>query len=151
MAQQLSMLESGWREALQVWNTQRAAQLEDGRRDLLRFALDITRRIVGELPERNPELVLGQVAQAMELLADRTRLRIRINGEDMNLLEGHLPGILAEAGIEADARIEQDESVPRGSCLLITPDGQVDGRFGTQLDRIVEGLLPELKDEEQSA
>lgn len=151
MAEQLAMLESGWREALKAWNVQRASQLEDGRRDLLRFALDITRRIVGELPGRNHELVLGQVAQAMELLADRTRLRIRVNGEDMALLERHIPAILAEAGVEGDARIEPDESVPRGSCLLVTPDGQVDGRFDTQLDRIVEGLLPELKDEEHSS
>lgn len=150
MVARLQQLEQGWVEALQTWNTQRITQAEEARRDLLRFAMTITRRIVGRMPSYDEELVLGQVAQAIELLAERTRLRIRVHPDDAALLETHLGRILASAGIEDDATIEPDETVGCGQCVICSPEGEIDGRFETQLDRIISGLLPELADTENS-
>ena len=149
LCEQLKAIEASWIAALQDWNTRRSVQLEEGRRDLLQFAVKIAERIVGRLPEYNSQQVLEQVFEAMDLLIDRTKLTVRIHPLDSALVKSHLPGILEHFGSESDAHITADPKVSRGGCIVWTPDGEVDGRLETQLARIVNEMLPELNEDEK--
>ena len=144
----LEALQQGWTDALSDWNTRRNQQLEEGRRDVLAFSLAIAERVVGQIAACEPERVKDQVAEAIRLVFDRTRLRIRVHPRDSAFMKAHLPDILAQFGTESDARIKADPTVSRGGCIVSTPDGEVDARLETQLSRIVQGVLPEMTAEE---
>ncbi len=149
-SEQLKSVENGWSAALTDWNTQREFQLESSRRDLLRFSIAIAERIVGTLAHCEPERVRTQVENALVLLIDRTRLVIRVNPEDCELVESDLPALLSSLGTDGDVRVEADSGIDRGGCIVSNPDGQIDARLKTQLDRIVQGLLPELAEDANS-
>lgn len=148
LAEQLKTIEQAWVAALEDWNARRAAQLEEGRRDLLRFSLAIAERIVGRMPQHDATRVRDQVSEAIDLLIDRTKLTVRVHPRDSSMVKSHLPGILSQLGAGSDATLKADPSVTRGGCIVSTPDGEVDGQLETQLERIVEGVLPELNDHE---
>jgi flagellar assembly protein FliH len=144
LSSRLEVIDESWAASLKEWNLQRTQQLEEGRRDLLRFSLAIARRIVGRLPELDPSCVEQQVSEAIDLLFDRTQLTIRVHPRDSSLVKSSLPKILGELGAGSDARIKADPTVGRGGCVVCAPDGEIDARLETQLSRIIDGLLPEV-------
>lgn len=145
---ELASLNEAWREALDEWKARRETQYEEGRRDLLQLALGIAERIVMSMPKHDVEVARRQVDASIELLLDRTDLRIRVNPADTAMLEEHLPLMLEAMSGASKASIESDESISRGGCIISTPDGDVDARLEEQLSHIARTLFPELSEEE---
>ena len=149
-SENLNVLNTGWSAALADWNSQREFQIESARKDLLRFSIAIAEKIVGAIPQCEPERVQTQVEQALSLLIDRSRLRIRVHPEDCSLVEENLPSLLSLLGNDGDVVVEADAAIERGGCIVGNPDGEIDARLETQLTRIVHGLLPELMEDDHS-
>lgn len=144
---EFSALNESWAEALAEWKRNRSIQREEGRRDLLRLSLGIAERVLRRLPKHDPTLIVEQVAAAIDLLLDRTTLTIRMNPEDRPLLEAHLPALLAATDADLEATLEEDASIARGGCVVSTPEGDVDARLGTQIERLTQALFPELTED----
>ena len=146
----LKAIDSGWSAALADWNSRREFQIESARKDLLRFSIAIAEKIIGAVPHCEPERVQTQVENAVSLLIDRSRLRIRVHPADCSLVEESLPALLSLLGNEGDVVVEADPEISRGGCIVSNPDGEIDARLETQLTRIVHGLLPELMEDDHS-
>ncbi len=150
---QLAALCQGWSESLESIRAAREGLREEARRDLLRLAIAISERVLGRLPAYDPTLVVGQVDAAIEMLAGATRLRIRINPDDLSIVERHL-GDAARAIADAsdiDLSLETDPAVLPGGCVVSAGDGEIDARLDAQMGRIVRGLFPELVDDVEDA
>ncbi|CAN5705631.1 hypothetical protein BH11PLA1_BH11PLA1_08950 [soil metagenome] len=147
----LSGVENAWRAALTEFVGAREAMLADARRDLLALACEIARRVVGRVVTSEPEIVREQLARALALVQRPTRVRVTVHPEAAALAAEALPALAKELSAAEHAEIVADAAAPRGACVVrLSGDsaagtsgaGEIDASLETQLERIVEALVP---------
>jgi flagellar biosynthesis/type III secretory pathway protein FliH len=146
MNDRLSAISEGWTTALEQILQSRELLRDEARRDLLRLALAIAERVLGRLPAHDPTIIVDQVEAAIAMLSGATRLRVRVNPDDLEMIERHFAGAVAgiRAASDLDVRMESDETIIRGGCVVSAGDGEIDSRLDQQISRIVHGVFPEL-------
>jgi flagellar biosynthesis/type III secretory pathway protein FliH len=144
----LAAIADGWDAALQAFLAGREQLREEARRDLVRLAIAIAERVVGQVPEHDPTVITGQIDGAVDMLSGATRLLVRVNPDDHAIAESHFakPCRTIEASSGVDVVLEEDPTIVRGGCVVSAGDGEVDARLDAQMGRIVKGLFPELLD-----
>jgi flagellar assembly protein FliH len=131
-----------WLEQVGRFAEERERLLEDSRRELLSFALEIARRVVQRTIEVDETVCIDQVAEALSLLGRPRTIHISISPDDRDVLERALPDLLEKAHLTEGVELVENDEIPRGGCLVSTVDGTVDARIETQLVRITQALLP---------
>jgi len=144
---QLEQLCQSWTDALSHWETKRNEMLLAAREDVLAFAVAMGEKIVFRTLEVDCSIIEDQLAEALSLLSQPSSVMISINPQDRTLVEEVLPDLLRNASQCKQAIIRDDEAITRGGCVLSTAGGAVDATIETQLDRIVEAILPWMRDE----
>ncbi len=141
---QLQKLESAWLATLAKFEAERDTMLVEARQDVIRLAA-----LMGELATKRvlkiePDRVLAQVESVLALLVKPTRLTLVIHPDDAAMLRDALPGLCAKYTAAMHVEIAGDSQLGRGSCIARTaPGGEIDASIKTQLERIVDALLPE--------
>lgn len=139
----IGALIEAWAEALSVFMERRERMLLDARQDVVRLACEIAARATGRIIEIDPSTVCDQMAEILELVSARTRLRVRVCGDDEVLLNEALPGLLARLEKEAHVELIVDPAVHRGSCVAMTErNGVIDASIETKLSRLIGSILP---------
>jgi flagellar assembly protein FliH len=130
--------EAGVREMMRV----RRQDVERMETETVRLALAIAKKIIGH--ETSHGEVIGQVVRAaMEKVTDPRHLVLRLNPEDVDMVNGFKGELLPEEDFGSDLRIEADEGIQRGGCIIETHLGDVDARIENQI-KIVEAQLIDL-------
>lgn len=107
------------------------AQIADS---VLELAVIIARRIVGEALQVRPELLLGVVREALQLLGHaRTPGRLLLHPDDARLVREHLGEQCAAGGWS----VIEDAAVARGGCRLASADGELDATLATRWQRVL--------------
>jgi len=109
--------------------------LEAAELQLVELALAIARKIVGEELRITPELVVEVVAHAIDEAKEKGEHTIRLNPEDIALLQPYLPRAAIEAG-GSEWQLQPDESLQRGDCVIETAYGTIDARIETQFEEL---------------
>lgn len=151
----LAGLQSAWDAALVKFVGQRQQLLEDARRDVLRLACLIAVRVTKRAIELDPTIVQAQLDAVLALVMRPTRLRVRVHPADAALAKDALPALMTKYAAAADVEIVADAGVSRGSCVAglsevegggadaqTSASGEIDASIQTQLDRIIDTLLP---------
>lgn len=129
---------------------QQAAEALKAERDhwLLRWeraAVELGLAIAEKLLRTNlavqPELAEGMIAEALQLAAGQTQLRIFWNPDDLTRLGDRAPQIVHSLTACATAELIADPTVRPGGCRIETRHGEIDARLETMLQRIAEELL----------
>jgi flagellar biosynthesis/type III secretory pathway protein FliH len=141
MRSALQSITGSWRDALEELIDRRERMASDARRDLVALAAEIARRVVKRSIELDGTLVVDQVRAALELVMRRTRLVLAVHPDDRALVEGALPDLTTRFGESAHVELTTDDSLSRGSCVIGTEHGRIDGEVEAQLDRMVEAML----------
>ena len=148
---ELSRLETAWRSALADFEACREDMVQGALRDVLRLAALIAGRVTKRTIELDPLVVRDQLAAVLAVVARPTELVLRINPDDRAIVEYALPGLMAAMPAIRHAELADDADIERGGCVARTRadtktgdagGGEIDARIGTQLERIVEMLLP---------
>lgn len=148
----LDRLSGAWGEALVAFIGAREHVLASAQRDVLRLAAMIAGRVVKRAVGLNPGVVKDQIAAAIGLVLRPTRLVIAVSPSDAELARAAVPALMArtaQAPGGQHAEVVEDPSLEPGSCVvrlgemeLGVPGGVVDASIGTQLERMVEAMLP---------
>lgn len=112
----------------------RTAALSAAEADAVALAVEVAGRIVHKNVEADRQLALGTVREALRRVADRTRLTIRVNPEDLALVAEHRAEWVEMVGASGVVDVVADRRVPRGGTEVISPSGIVDARLGSMLD-----------------
>lgn len=148
----LDRLAGAWGEALVSFVGAREHVLASAQRDVLRLVAMIAGRVIKRAVELNPGVVKDQIAAAIGLVLRPTRLVIAVSPGDASMAREAVPALMARwapspAGEHAE--VVEDPSLGPGSCVvrlgdmeLGVPGGVVDASIGTQLERMVEAMLP---------
>lgn len=139
----LAALERNWTRALEQLAQQREQMLQESRREVISLALEIARRVVKREVECDRALAERQLASVLELLAFPTRLSVRINPRDRDVLERALPGLLSKFPLAQHAELVDDASVEPGGCVArAAGGGWIDARVQTMIDRVCDAVAP---------
>lgn len=101
---------------------------------IMELAFAIAQKIIKKETEMDNDILKNIFAEVLnEINSDTQRLEIKVNPADIEFANASLPEIVEERKLSARIIISQDESVEKGSCLLIANNGVIDANFKTQL------------------
>lgn len=149
----LAGLATGWESALQTFEAERDGMLRSAQRDVLRLALLIAERITKRAIATDPQVAVAQLEAVLGVIVRPTELVVRINPEDREAINAALPALTARFSQARHVELRDDPALMRGSCIAETrtpgaagaaalSPGEIDASIDTQIDRIVEALLP---------
>ena len=114
--------------------------LQQWERSVVKVAEAIAAQAIArQLPEMI-DVPLRLLREALELGTGSTSVRIRLNTDDYETLRPQMDILIREMTRSVPTEIVSDISVSPGGCILETPQGTIDNRIETRLDRIQEEL-----------
>jgi flagellar biosynthesis/type III secretory pathway protein FliH len=128
-------------DAVQADQYARADRLEAHAVDL---ALFLAEKIVGGALAVEPERVVEAVRGALRGIVERERVTVLVHPEDLELVRDSIDSVRASLGGIEHCVVEAERRVSRGGAVVRTPDGDVDARVETKLQRareVVEAAL----------
>ncbi len=146
---ELDRLAASWQGALEEFAAQRQTLLNHAHTDILRLAALIAERVVKRTITLDPSVVTDQVRAVLAAVTRPTELLLRVHPDDLEIARAAMPDLLRAFEMVKGAEIVGDASLPRGSCVAAARSGaggigggEIDASIHTQLDRIVEALIP---------
>lgn len=114
----------------------------EAEQDCVTLSSLIARRVLRAEIQSEPAVIQRAARAALDLVADRSRLRISVHPEDMEEMRRILPELAAWA--EEDAfQVVEDETLERGGCLLETGFGTINATVSEQCN-VIEKALDEV-------
>ena len=109
--------------------------------DILEISVEIARKIIKKELEQDPQAIITMILEVMENLSkDETKIIIRVNPMQADLVREELPKALSAKGTEARITVTADDSVETGGCVFLTSNGIIDAGLDTQLEILKEAL-----------
>jgi flagellar assembly protein FliH len=128
-------------EAVQADQYARADRLE---RHAVDLALFLAEKVIGGALAVEPERVVEAVRGALRGIVERERVTVLVHPEDLELVRDSMDELRASLGGISHCVVEAERRVARGGAVVRTPDGDVDARVETKLQRareVVEAAL----------
>ena len=94
----------------------------------------IAKKIIKQEVEMSDDILKNIVSSVLdEINSDAQKLEIKVNPQDGEFAKASLPEILEEKNLNVRFNIVEDESIEKGSCIVIANNGVIDANFKTQL------------------
>ena len=97
-------------------------------REVVRLAVEVARKIVHREIQADPEVIQTLVKVALDRVAGRSVVTVRVNPIDYNFLLDKQRGWAQEEGVTHEVTLVSDKAIERGGCLVQTECGDVDAR-----------------------
>lgn len=123
--------------------SQKHTLVDGARRDLIHLAMRIAGVVVGKEISNSPQTVQSLVTRAVELVASKSDLELRVHPDDVAAVEGLCPDLARRWRDFKVTRVIADAAVGRGGCILRTPDGEIDAQVATVFEEVRRALLAE--------
>jgi flagellar assembly protein FliH len=128
-------------DAVQAAQHERAQRLEAHAVDL---ALFLAEKVIGGALAVEPGRVVEAVRGALRGIVERERITVLVHPEDLELVRDAMDGLRTTLGGIEHCEVQAERRVSRGGAVVRTPDGDVDARVETKLQRareVVEAAL----------
>ena len=97
-------------------------------------ALEIAKKIIKQEVTMSDEILKNVIISALdEVNSDTQKITLRVNPEDVEFATVSLPEIIETKSAGVKFSITGDESVDKGSCIIVANNGVIDANFKTQL------------------
>jgi flagellar assembly protein FliH len=138
-------------EALEQLNGRKGRMLAEARQDLVALSLAVAEKVVRREVRGDSSACQRTVEAAVELAGRASRLSLRVNPADVELIQSFAPQLAARLTDAAEVAVVADETVESGGCRLTAwretgQAGEVDATLATQLDRLTKELLGESRE-----
>ena len=101
---------------------------------IVEIALEIAKKIIKKETETSNEVLKEMINTVLgEINSDAQKITIKVNPVDSEFASVSLPEILAEKNLNVRITIASDETIEKGSCIVIADNGVIDANFKTQL------------------
>ncbi len=123
-------------QAAQKLSTQSESIMQRSAEDMLHLVMAIARRIIQVEVNEHKETIVRIVQQTISAAVQAEEFHIRVNPEDLHILNEHKPLFIASLSGLSNIEFVSDGSITRGGCVLESSAGRVDATLETQLDEI---------------
>lgn len=133
--------------SLEVLKTQLVNHNERG---LVAMAFQIGRRLALKEIEFDQQVIGRLLADLAQALQDEESLTLKVSPKDAEFLESHKENKGTESEFLLKSRIEADETVAPGGCIIATNYGQIDASITQRIEKLWQALdqvLPKHQDE----
>jgi len=103
---------------------------------LLKLAVRIAEKLVGQELRIAPDAVTGMVREALRSVRRAERLVIQAHPADAVILNEHISALRNPAGMAREIEIAPNASLARGDCIVESDIGIIDARLDTQLKNL---------------
>ncbi|NLW24759.1 MAG: hypothetical protein GXY91_05905 [Clostridia bacterium] len=111
--------------------------LED---EIVNLAVKIAEKVIKKELEANPQTFSNMVKSILDIIKDAKQVTLKVNEKDYSLVENsfdELKTIIAQG----ELKIEIDNSLDSGDCLVISETGIIMAKIDSQLAKIRSALL----------
>ena len=108
------------------------------------LALFLAEKIVGGALAVKPDRVVEAVRGALRGIVERERVTVLVHPDDLELVRDAMDGVRASLGGIEHCEVQAERRVSRGGVIVRTPEGDIDARVETKLQRareVVEAAL----------
>ncbi len=104
---------------------------------ILEISLEVAKKIIKKEVELSPDVLKNIIDEILgELTNSEEKITIRVAPDDVDFARASLPEIVSSNRLDAKVVIAPDETVEKGSCIVVSSNGVVDANFSTQLQII---------------
>jgi flagellar assembly protein FliH len=131
-------------QAVEAVNADQYARAERLEAHAVDLALFLAEKVIGGALAVEPERVVEAVRGALRGIVERERITILVHPEDLELVREAMDDIRTTLGGIEHTEVQAERRVSRGGAVVRTPDGDVDARVETKLQRareVVEAAL----------
>lgn len=124
-------------------SSEREKVLTDIENEILALCNLIVKKIIKKEIEVDNVVILNIIKESLSFISNETDVILRLNPEDYNIMkvyENELKIILKDT---KNFKMEPDDKITRGGCLLETNAGEIDARLETKLKELEKMLLKE--------
>jgi flagellar biosynthesis/type III secretory pathway protein FliH len=121
--------------------SQRQRLINDSEEAVVRLSCQIARRIIEKSVEINEEAIIDVVKNALRHLVDKQKLIIRVNPEDLEVINRYQSEWMTAAGASTNVKVNEDTRVKRGGCLIEGESGNVEAQIDRQIEVIERALV----------
>jgi flagellar assembly protein FliH len=142
-AEAVSVL-NGLAEAIRGVDNTRDELVEMLTRQAGEVSLRIAEQMVGGAFAVQPERVVEVTRAALRRLADRHRVTVLVNPEDLELVVGAVQALQSELGGIEHLDVQADRRIERGGAIAQTAYGEIDATISAQMEtarELVESAL----------
>ncbi len=112
---------------------------------MVELSLAIARRVIGEELKTGPDAVLSCIKSAMKKVIEGSSVRIHLNPDDMQLIEGKIKDNLQPPGGH-QVEMVSDATIGKGGCLIETEFGLIDATLESRWRAIEEEIRKTLSE-----
>jgi flagellar assembly protein FliH len=120
---------------------ERSNNLAHLQRDLLQCAIAVAKKIVRREVSLDADVIKNNLAKAIELSAEKSEIRVRLNPSDVGIIEEYVPKMKSTFSRLKSIHLVPDMNVSQGGCIVQSRGGEVDARIETQFEEIERQLL----------
>ncbi|HOB74207.1 MAG TPA: FliH/SctL family protein [Phycisphaerae bacterium] len=142
-AQRQAHLVNAFRSVMDTVEKSRADWLAAARQDLVELAMAIARRVARHVGQRDRDVVLANLEEAVRLVGARSDVTIAVNPADAEAARLFAQSLLDLKEHWEHIQVVEEPEVSPGGCQVHWNSGSVDATLETQLDRIEEELRAE--------
>jgi len=135
------------KQAVEKLEVEKQNFLKRSERQLVEMALAISKKIIRKEVSVDPEIIRKIAREALQRIVNSgsEKIVMRINPRDWeSIMQSHRE-LLLPNGSGNEIRIEKDERIEPGGCIVETEKGLVNASIEHQLERIGKALLGEEK------
>jgi flagellar assembly protein FliH len=116
-------------------------------RDAAELALRLAEQILGGVIALQDERVVDVARNALRRVADRRRIVLIVNPDDLEIMSGAVTSLQGELGGIEHCDVQADRRIGRGGTILRTEAGEIDASIEAQLERAREIVTEALADD----
>lgn len=129
------------------WEERKETLFKENEVVIVQLAFEIAKKVVHQEISTNPDLILYVVREALKKVDKEGHLIIKLNTEDVAVLERGMKTHLPELKQFTDIQLVPEKSIERGGCILESESGIINAELNVQLQKIEDSLLEEKRDE----
>ena len=100
------------------------------------MSLNIARKVLGAELETSREAILKIAGEAIDACLNKDQIILRVSVEDYDYVMENIEHIKNRAGDIGQIEIRKDQTLARGSCIVDTGYGMVDGGLETKMEMV---------------
>lgn len=125
------------KSALEDFLTSRFEIYDELMPHILEISVEVAKKIIKKEVELSQDVLKNIISEVLgELSTYEEKITVKVAPDDADFARASLPEIISTNQLDAKVVITPDESIEKGSCVVISNNGVVDANFSTQLQII---------------
>ncbi len=139
--EEFSKIISSFTNAISELKEKEEKFIEDVQQKLLNFAFKFAEVVVKREVEKNDNTVIDVLKEALQYIVLNNDIIIKVNISDIEKTEEYINSNLSLLERDINISVIGDESLEKGSVVIIGPSGEIDAKIEEMIKRTKESLL----------